>query len=604
MVPKDYAQAMELDRRNGNTKWQEAIDKEFAQVDEYDTFIDKGFNWNPGGDYTKIRVHLVFDVKHDGRHKARLVAGGHMTPVPLESVYSSVVSLRGIRLLAFIAENNGMDLWATDIGNAYLESYTKEKVYIKAGPEFGDRAGHFLVIAKALYGLKSSGLRWHERLADVLRAEGYFISRAEQDIWMKDMGDHYEYIAVYVDDLLIASKNPQKVIDMLTDKNNFKLKGTGPIEFHLGCDFFRDKDGVLCMAPRKYIDKCVGNYERMFGEKPKKASSPLVKGDHPELDTSELLDTAGQRIYQSLIGSLQWAIQIGRFDVATATMTMSRFRAAPRQGHLDRVKRIIGYLYKMKHGVIRFRTEEPDFSMLEKKEYEWFYTCYGGAKEDLPEDAPPPRGAIVRQSSYVDANLYHDLISGKAVTGILHFLNKTPIDWYTKLQSTVETATFGSEYIAAKTCTEQIIDLRNTLRYLGVHVEGPSYMFGDNQTVVNTASEPSGKLHKRHNALAYHKTRYAVAADIIRFYHIKGETNPADILSKHWDYASVWSQLKPLLFWIGDTMELVEDEETAKGKGSKEAGKSGQVSDKPEPEAGKSGQESDKPEEDKDSNSR
>ena len=604
LVPKDYAQAMELDRRNGNTKWQEAIDKEFAQVDEYDTFIDKGFNWNPGGDYTKIRVHLVFDVKHDGRHKARLVAGGHMTPVPLESVYSSVVSLRGIRLLAFIAENNGMDLWATDIGNAYLESYTKEKVYIKAGPEFGDRAGHFLVIAKALYGLKSSGLRWHERLADVLRAEGYFISRAEQDIWMKDMGDHYEYIAVYVDDLLIASKNPQKVIDMLTDKNNFKLKGTGPIEFHLGCDFFRDKDGVLCMAPRKYIDKCVGNYERMFGEKPKKASSPLVKGDHPELDTSELLDTAGQRIYQSLIGSLQWAIQIGRFDVATATMTMSRFRAAPRQGHLDRVKRIIGYLYKMKHGVIRFRTEEPDFSMLEKKEYEWFYTCYGGAKEDLPEDAPPPRGAIVRQSSYVDANLYHDLISGKAVTGILHFLNKTPIDWYTKLQSTVETATFGSEYIAAKTCTEQIIDLRNTLRYLGVHVEGPSYMFGDNQTVVNTASEPSGKLHKRHNALAYHKTRYAVAADIIRFYHIKGETNPADILSKHWDYASVWSQLKPLLFWIGDTMDLVEDEETTKGDGSKEAGKSGQESDKPETEAGKSGQVSDKPEEDKDSNSR
>ena len=83
------------------------------------------------------------------------------------------------------------------------------------------------------------------------------------------------------------------------------------------------------MAPKKYIDKCVGNYERMFGEKPKKALSPLVKGDHPELDTSELLDTAGQRIYQSLIGSLQWAIQIGRFDVATATMTMSRFRAAP-----------------------------------------------------------------------------------------------------------------------------------------------------------------------------------------------------------------------------------------------------------------------------------
>ena len=84
-------------------------------------------------------------------------------------------------------------------------------------------------------------------------------------------------------------------------------------------------------------------------------------------------------------------------------------------------------------------------------------------------------------------------------------------------------------------------------------------MFGDNKTVVDTASAPAGKLHKRHNALAYHKTRYAVAADIIRFYHIAGVTNPADILSKHWDYASIWTQLKPLLFWIGDTMDLDEN---------------------------------------------
>ena len=58
-------------------------------------------------------------------------------------------------------------MWATDIGNTYLESYIKEKVYIKAGAEFGDRAGHYLVISKALYGLKSSGLRWHERLANI-----------------------------------------------------------------------------------------------------------------------------------------------------------------------------------------------------------------------------------------------------------------------------------------------------------------------------------------------------------------------------------------------------------------------------------------------------
>jgi hypothetical protein len=347
------------------------------------------------------------------------------------------------------------------------------------------------------------------------------------------------------------------------------LKGTGPITFHLGCDFFRDADGTLCYAPAKYIKKCLDNYERLFGEKPKKASSPLIKGDHPELDSSELLDLDGIKIFQSLIGSLQWAIQIGRFDVGTAVMTMSRFRAAPRKGHLDRVKRIIGYLSKMRHGVIRIRTEEPDYSDLEFKQYDWAYTCYGGAEEEIPSDAPKPLGKRIVTTSYVDANLYHDLISGKSVTGILHFFNKTPIDWFSKLQSTVETATFGSEYVAARTCTEQIIDLRTTLRYLGVPVEGPSYMFGDNETVVNTASHPHGRLHKRHNALSFHRTRYAIAAGVTVFHHVRGDTNPADILSKHWDYPSVWSQLRPILFWRGDTGDLVKEDDEGKVKEGK-----------------------------------
>jgi len=88
-------------------------------------------------------------------------------------------------------------------------------------------------------------------------------------------------------------------------------------------------------------------------------------------------------------------------------------------------------------------------------------------------------------TSFFDANPYHDLISGKSVTGILHQLNKTPIDWHSKLQLTVETATFGSEYVAARTCTEQVIDLRLTLRYLGAPINGPTMALGDNESVIN-----------------------------------------------------------------------------------------------------------------------
>ena len=93
LVPRNHAQALDLDEKNGNHRWQESIDKELLEIDEYQTFDDKGKGYRPGPDYKKIRVHLVFAVKHDGRHKARLVAGGHLTETPIDSVYS----LQGIR---------------------------------------------------------------------------------------------------------------------------------------------------------------------------------------------------------------------------------------------------------------------------------------------------------------------------------------------------------------------------------------------------------------------------------------------------------------------------------------------------------------------------
>ena len=132
--------------------------------------------------YKKIRVHLVFAVKHNGRHKARLVADGHLTATQVNSVYSGVVSLCGIRLIIFLAELNDMEVWATDIGNTYLEVQTKEKLYIEAGPEFGELESHTLVIFKALYDLCSSGLRWHEKFADYLTKMSFFPCRGEPDI--------------------------------------------------------------------------------------------------------------------------------------------------------------------------------------------------------------------------------------------------------------------------------------------------------------------------------------------------------------------------------------------------------------------------------------
>jgi hypothetical protein len=167
----------------------------------------------------------------------------------------------------------------------------------------------------------------------------------------------------------------------------------------------------------------------------------------------------------------------------------------------------------------------------------------------------------VTLSHYVDANLMHGIAMGRSVTGILHLLNKTPIVWYSKKQATVETATYGSEFVAARVCVEQIIDLRNTLRFLGVPVREKSYMFGDNKSVVESSMQLNAKLHKRHTMLSFHCVREAIAAGILGFYFLPGEDNPVDILSKNWGYTQIKDRLKSLLFCRGDTATLQTSQE-------------------------------------------
>jgi hypothetical protein len=149
------------------------------------------------------------------------------------------------------------------------------------------------VIDCDLYGLSSSGLCWHQSFSGVLRSMGFTPSKAEADIWMRENDGLYEYIAVYVDDLLIAARDPNSIVQALQEKHQFKLKGVGSHTYHLGCNYFHDMDSTLCYGPRKYTDKIMAQYENMFDCKPREYTSPLEKGNHPEVDCSDELDSDG-----------------------------------------------------------------------------------------------------------------------------------------------------------------------------------------------------------------------------------------------------------------------------------------------------------------------
>jgi hypothetical protein len=188
---------------------------------------------------------------------------------------------------------------------------------------------------------------------------------------------------------------------------------------------------------------------------------------------------------------------------------------------------MVSYLATMRFAQIRVLTGEPDNSDLKNEEYNWTKAVYGDIKEKVPEGIPDPLGNYVTLSLYYDANLYHHVVTGWSVTGILHFMNKMPIDWYSKKQATVETASYSSKFIVHTLVSIGLLTsgLPYT-SYLNVPIHDVSYIFGDNMTIVQSATHHHAKLHKHHNALSFHCVQEVIMSKHIIMTHMPGMDTP------------------------------------------------------------------------------
>ena len=201
------------------------------------------------------------------------------------------------------------------------------------------------------------------------------------------------YRGLYVDDIIVAMNDPKSFFDELQDpdKVGFKMKGVDSPTYHLGADVFRDDDGTLCLGSQTYAKRLCSNFERLYGESPKSVFSRLEHDNHPELDNSLFCGPEETSKFQSLIGACQWMISLCHMDIAQAIMSLSRFHHCPLQGHVDRLKRVCGYIRKFPQGAIRFCVGIPDHESIfgpQPTEYEWMETVYGTPVEDTPSNAP------------------------------------------------------------------------------------------------------------------------------------------------------------------------------------------------------------------------
>ena len=549
-VPRTLKEAIEIDQTNGNRLWRDAYEKEMRNVSVAFRILKRGQKAPVG--YTRSSGHLVFDVKMDFTRKARWVKDGHRTPDPETSNYAGVVSRESIRVALTHAALHDIPVMAADIRNAYLQAPSTEKHFIVCGQEFGlENEGCVAVIERALYGGKCAGRDYWHHLRKLMNQLGFQSSRADPDVWYReskrkaDDSAYYEYVLLYTDDILVISDRAENILRKeIGEHFTLKEESIGVPRQYLGGKLRKVElqNGVTSWAfsSAQYVKEAVKNVEDYLATIDRRLSprtaTPLTQNYRPEIDVSDELDAKLASYYQSLIGILRWIVELGRVDICVEVSMMSSHLALPRVGHLDEVLRIFAYLKCHSNAEMVFDPTEVDLPEGDFVKQDWsFYPFYKEAfdeGEELPPNMPTPKGKSMTMRVFVDSDHAGDSVTRRSRTGFVVFLNQSPIYWYSKKQGSCETSTFGSEFVAMKQACEYVKGLRYKLRMMGIPVDEPTFIYGDNQSVLANTSNPGSTLKKKSAAVAYHFVRDGCARDEWRTSYINTHLNVADLLTK------------------------------------------------------------------------
>ena len=408
-----------------------------------------------------------------------------------------------------------------------------------------ENEGRVGLIRQALYSGKVAGRDFWHHLRDCMGHLGFSSSRADPAVWYRlskraTREDYYEYVLLYVDDVLVISERADSLLRKEIGQH-FVLReeSIGPPSLYLGGKLreITLENGVKAWAfgSTQYVQAAVRNVEehlKKTGEKlPYKAPTPLSSNYRPEIDVSLELGEIQAAYYHSLIGVLRWIVELGRVDIDVEVSMMSSHLALPRVGHLKEIYHIFAYLSAHSNTEMVFDPTPPIIDMSSFERQDWSFSAYGceELKEELPCNMPPPLGPSMTMRIFVDSDHAGDLVTRRSRTGFVVFLNCAPIYWSSKKQTSCETSTFGSEFVAMKQATEYA---RYKLRMMGITVDEPTFVYGDNQSVLANTTSPASTLKKKSNAIAYHFVREGCARDEWRTTYVNTNDNVADLLTK------------------------------------------------------------------------
>lgn len=504
-------------------EWHEAISVELKAIIKNDSWdiVDRPDDKKVIGS----RVVLRNKYKPDGnleRRKARIVARGFTQRygVDFSETFAPVARLESLRIVTALAAQYDMNIHQMDVTSAYLNGKIEETIYMEV-PKHIDKSLDIIIesensdvniknkalkmrkdigsgdkvclLRRALYGLKQAGRSWHRRLDDELISYGLAPSSADPCIYYRGKGEDILLVLIYVDDILIASRDVRIVDDFKQYlKKSFEVKDLGKVKCCLGIEFSRSK-GAIQLHQRGYINDILSRFG-MSECKP--AFTPLES--NAELNSaSEIARQTDRNLpFRELMGSLMYLAVATRPDIAHAVSALSQFNNCYNETHWVAAKRILRYLKGTQNlGLIYRNSREPI------------------------------RG-------YVDADWGNCSNDRRSFTGYVYLLADATVYWESRKQRTVPLSSVEAEYMGLSEATKEAIYLRRFLLELGSDKAANITLLCDNQGAIRLAGNPVFHNRTKHIDIRHHFVRDAISCKAIKLEYVRTEDMTADILTK------------------------------------------------------------------------
>ena len=500
-IPRNYREAMSTDSK----RWM------IAMQTEMDTLKTK-HTWDLVKAPPEANIMgsmWIYDIKWDGegnriKDKARLVGKGYTQQLGVDynETWAAVTRLESVRMTAAVAAKLNLKLWRLDFVGAYLNSLTKEDIYMKQPEGFVEPGTEDYVckLVHTIYGTMQGGHDWYKTLSKTYDDLGYITSRADPCVRYKKENGNYTITDTYTDDTFGASNNDEEIKKRKAEIGSvWDIKDVGETEYFLGMRVQQDIElGTIRLTQRPYWEHVINRFNL---ENITPRNTPLPTGIILDNNMSPKTESERKEMkdkpYRSILGSIMWGQLATRPDLSFAVSLLARFQANPGLEHWAALLHVMGYV-----------KNTLDFGLTYSRDY------------DLSPIA------------YADADYGGCRDTRRSTSGFIFIMSGGAVAWSSKRQATVALSTVEAEYVAMSRCAQQMIWTQSWLDEVAVKHSLPGVIKGDNRGAIALTKNTKDHGKVKHIDIRHHYIREILESGAITMEQVPSADNLADLFTK------------------------------------------------------------------------